>query len=118
MHRRKVRRQSNVSAALLLQPEAPAPARIPGIDERQGKLLRQRCRRNLLQNDQGRADLGVAMGNQAASRDGHLPIHQRLLQSLSKALSIGLEKPFGLRAKGRLSEQQERHESVKRPIWK
>ena len=33
--------------------EAPTPARLPGIDERQGQLLRQLRRRNLLQNDQG-----------------------------------------------------------------
>jgi len=35
----------------------------------------------------------------------------------SKALGIGLEKPLGLRTKGRLSEQPERHESVTGPLF-
>ena len=36
----------------------------------------------------------------------------QLLQSAQKALSTRLEKPLGLRSKGCINEQSERHESV------
>ena len=60
-------------------PEYPARTCLPSIDERQGQLLRQCGRRDLLQDHQGRVDLAQDLGNAPPSRDGHLPIHQRLL---------------------------------------
>ncbi len=38
-----------------------------------------------------------------------------LLQSTPTAFSPRLEKPLGIRKKGRLSEQSERHQTVTRP---
>ena len=60
-------------------PEDPARTCLPSIDERQGQLLRQCGRRDLLQDHQGRADLAQVLGNASPGRNCHLPIHQRLL---------------------------------------
>jgi hypothetical protein len=47
--------------------------------------------------------------------DGHLRIHQRLLQSTSPTFSARLEKPCRFRTQGSLNEHLKRHESVAGP---
>ena len=55
------------------------------------------------------------MGHASASRDGNLPVHQRLLQSASAALNIGLEKPRRLRTKSGLNEHRGRNGNATGP---
>ena len=59
--------------------------------------------------------MATVLANTPRRRDGHLPIHQRILQSATTPLSLGLEKPLGLRSKGCIKEQWERHKSVTGP---
>ena len=49
-----------------------------------------------------KADLAETMAYAKRSRAGHLPIHQRLLQSAKAALSTGLEKPGRFRKESRV----------------
>jgi len=75
----------------------------------------ERGRRDLLQDDQGRAAVATIMGYPEICRTGHLRIHQRLLQPAPKALGTWLEKPLGFRSSGRINEKPERHQNVTGP---
>ena len=59
--------------------------------------------------------MATVVGNQAASRDGDLRIHQWLLQFTPTAFSIGLEKPGRLRKKSGLNEHLVRHKYATGP---
>ena len=56
------------------------------------------------------------MGNEAASPDGDLRIHKRVLQSVPMAFSTGPGKPGRFRTKGGLKEHRKRHENGTRPF--
>ena len=45
-------------------------------------------------------------------------MHQRLLQSAPQALGPRLEKPLGLRTKGRINEHRDRNQTGTGPAWR
>ena len=67
------------------------------LDEWKGQLLRQRCRRDVLQDHQVRTDLAGRLADPRPSRERGGQIHRRVLQSDPAALDARLPEPGPVR---------------------
>ena len=95
--------RSRVAILRSRRPEASAQTRVSGVHEWEGQLLRQFCRRELLQVAEGRNGLAPQLADPPRGRRRPLRIDQRLLQSAQKTLSSRLEIIRGFGKQGRLT---------------